>query len=251
MAFRSISVNATQAATSIVTPPAGIQNNDVLIDFAASDNSATNFTHPTSFDPVTGTPITCTRDGQRSAAAIKVAASETGNYSIGATDGICGGVLALSGRTPSTTPHRSSVANSNALNASPWSITSAAFGTPTTEVCDIVLLVFSDVGAGLDVNHDPASSGLTERADLVDSVSAFINLAVYTADDVPAGATGVYTVTGAAGSTSGWSAICLAIASGKSAAVSGTGASGTTEADIRAGGKTIVITLTGDTFIPN
>lgn len=206
MAYRSISTNNTQATSLVVTAPSGIQDGDILIAFGWSDDTGTTFGYPAGFAALTGTPLTTSFDGMRTGVALKIASSESGNYTITGSTGICGGVVCFSGRDASTTPHKSSTAVSN---VSSGTITSAAYASNTTATCDICVIVGSD-SSGVNITHSAGASGLTERADIQDTVSDFINGAVYTLDAVASGADGVYSIT-PSGNT-GWSSISIALA---------------------------------------
>jgi hypothetical protein len=89
----------------------------------------------------------------------------------------------------------------------------------------------------------------TERGS-VDVANAFAPLCI--ADKVRQTGTVTFDFTITAGGARPWGVMLTAIPEevGVSAALTGTALAGMTEADVVAGGKTIVITLTGDTFIP-
>lgn len=250
MAFRSISVNQTAATTLVVTPPAGIQDGDILVAFSVSDNAANTTTFPAGFTAVTGSPITLSSlDACRIACAIKIASSESGNYSLTSGTTILGGVAAFSGRNPSVTPHQISNNKSDTGNASPWSITSAAYGSNTTLECDIAFVATSD-GLGADAVH-AAPAGYTLDSDFTGGGANAIQGMFAHKDAVALGSSGVLTGTGTlAAAAAAWAVFSIALAIGVTAAITGTATASITEADVVTGGKTIVITLTGAQWIP-
>jgi hypothetical protein len=221
MSFRSISTVAVLGNPISVPPPAGIVDGDILTAFAVSDDAAMTFTFPAGFTQVTGSPLTTTADGQRLAVATKKAASESGNYAISGVGAgqLIGGIAAHSGRDATLFLHKVSSAVNNTLNASPWTITSAAFAAATTGVADILFIAGSDTN-GNSATHTPPS-GFTERADI--SSGTFQNMTVATKDDAAAGETGVYSGTGTSSGTSGWGVFAIALLQASGGGGGGTG----------------------------
>jgi len=207
-AFRSVATNSTATTDLIVTKPSGVVEGDVLIAFGITDDIANDYVWPSGFVAITGSAIITTADNQALGAAIKIAgASEPANYTISSTNALIGGIIAFSGNS-ATQPHRSSVANNNSANASPWTITSTAYSSTTSVACDLVTIVGSDVTTSVDAVHT-GPAGFTVRADII---SGFRNLAVSSNDAVAAGASGVLAVTGTLGGASaGWGIFSVAL----------------------------------------
>jgi len=210
MAYRSISQNTTQSSSLVVTPPSGIVDGDILIAWAVSDAATGSISWPAGFTEMSGSPLRSTWSNQSLYVALKVASSESGNYTLTATGGaIVGGVLAVSGREASVTPHRSSAVANNNGNGTPWTITSDAFASATSSTCDIIWIAGSDAGDG-PVTHTPPA-GMTERADI--SVDFALHTTVATQDAVGSGATGALAGSGAcAGAQAGWDVYAIALA---------------------------------------
>ena len=208
MAFRSIAVNETPSSSLVVTKPAGVVSGDVLVAFALNDGNAANFSWPSGFTAVTGTPINTTFDGQQLGAAIKIAGgSEPANYTITASTTIIGGIAAFSGGADPQ-PHRSSATSNDNGNASPWSITSAAFSSNTSVTSDMVIVAGSDTTTSGNVAHS-GPTGYTVQADIR---SGFINAMLSTKDSVASGESGVQTATGTlAGASSAWAVFAIAL----------------------------------------
>lgn len=250
MSYRSIATINSPAHPISVPPPSGIVDTDILIALSTDDTGSSTPSFPAGFTQPTGSPINMTTaDANTFAVALKIAASESGNYSLGSTSNICGGVIAVSGREQFVTPHRFSATTHDSFVASPWSMTSSAFPTVTTKTCDIIYIAVSD-GLAADAVHT-APAGYTLDADITDA-TGFWQFMVAHKDGVAAGETGVLTGVGTlAANSASWAVYVIALAdAGSPAAISGTAISSITEADIVTGGKTIIITLTGETWIP-
>jgi hypothetical protein len=217
MAFRSISTQPTPGNPTItVTPPAGIVNGDILVAWFVSDAASTGVQWSSGFTEVTGSPLTSSKDGQTLRAATKKANSESGNYTFGnaAGDGVAciGGVACFSNRDGTLYLHKIATGANSTANTSPWTITSGTFsGGNTTGICDIILIAGSDTGdgGGTGVTHS-TSSGFTKQADISDL--HFLHTCFETKDDVAAGETGAYSLTGTlGGQTSGWDIFAIAL----------------------------------------
>lgn len=219
MAFRSVSVNQTAAHPLSVTPPAGIVDGDILVAWSVSDASPNSQTFPAGFVQVTGSPLELSvLDGSELAVAIKVASGESGNYSLAGTANIIGGVAAFSGRDPSTTPHRVSNTKADSGHASPWTITSAAFGSATGLTCDILFIADSD-GLGADAVH-AQPSGYTLDSDFCSATPFAMQGMFAHKDGVASGETGVLAGTGTlAASSAAWSVFAIALAAGSPSAL--------------------------------
>lgn len=216
MAFRSISTTATPAAPLVITPPAGIVNDDILVFWCILDsNTPGTVTYPTGFAALTGTPINVTADGGFLYVATKKAASEAGNYTWSDTSAraAIGGVGAWSGRDPTLYLHKSSVGSSSANNNSPWNITSASYSSNTTGTCDILFIAWSDNKTSGTVTQ-AAPGGYTIRGSAL-SDGTFFNTNLSSADAVASGATGALTGTGTqVGQQAGWACASIALLDG-------------------------------------
>lgn len=214
MPFRSIAVQEANDNTITITKPDGVVEGDILVAFAVSDdNAASTFTWPTDFVELTGTPLTSSADAQTVGCAIKVAGgSEPASYDISNSgNSIIGGIAAFSGCAITGVPHQSSVGSSSIANASPWSMATAAFGSNTSEICDLIFIAGSDVTTNVDVTHTgPSAPGaFTVRADIRAGAR---NGMLSTLDSQAAGQSGALTGTGTAASASaGWNAIAIAL----------------------------------------
>lgn len=206
MAFRSISSNNVPSSTLSVTPPAGIQNGDVLVMWTTSDDSAGTLTFPAGFTKLTGSPRSSTIDGMTLEAAWKIAASESGSYQVSSSTPVIGAVACFSGIDTGTLPYRQSNGQSSVNNDSPWSMTTAAFSSNTDVTCDLVFIGASD-GPGTPVHSGP--SGYTIRADIA---SGIIAGALSSQDAVASGVTGADSMIGTdAGHAAGWGAFHIAL----------------------------------------
>lgn len=209
MAFRSIETNSTTATDLVVTKPAGVVSGDILVAFGVSDGEVGTYTWPTGFTEVTGSPVSTTADAQLLGVAIKVAGgSEPANYTITVSSNtIIGGIAAFSGAV-STQPHRVSATTNNSANASPWTMTSAAFSSSTAVICDLVVIAGSDTLTSVDVVHS-GPPGYNLQADIR---SGFRNGMLSTKNSVATEETGVLSATGTlGGATAGWGIIAVAL----------------------------------------
>ena len=251
MAFRSISTNNVAATGLVVTPPAGIVDGDILVAWTVNDAGSGATTWPSGFVEGPASPQIMAGSGFDASTfryALKVASSESGNYTLTGATAVIGGVAAFSGRVQSTTPHRDSGALSDVGNASPFNINSAAFSSATSTECDIIVIAQAD-GASADIAFAPPT-GYTEDADVDESSGLHIRQFMFAHKDaVASGETGSLTSTGT-GATAAWAVFAIALAAPASAALSGTATASITEADVVAGGKTIIATLTNDTYVP-
>lgn len=212
MAFRSISTNNAPATSLVVTAPAGIVDGDILVAWSVSDASGNNQLFPAGFVAVTGSPQDLSVfDASQFAVAIKVASGESGNYTLTGTAAIIGGVACFSGRTSSTTPHKVSATKADSSHASPYTITSAAFGSATTLTSDIIYIAESD-GATNDITHT-APSGYTFDADICQTANFERQFVFAHKDGVASGETGTLSSTGT-GSAAAWAAFAIALADG-------------------------------------
>ena len=251
MAYRSISTNNAPATGLVVTPPAGIADGDILVAWSLNDASTGATTWPAGFAEGTASPLSMSSfDASTFRYALKIASGESGNYTITGATAIIGGIAAFSGRTQSTTPHKDSGAISDTGNASPYTITSAAFGSATTATCDIIWIATAD-GTGSNQTFTQPST-YTLDADICQTATFERQFAFAHKDGVASGETGALSGSGA-GAAAGWSvfAIALSAASPPAAALSGTVTASITESDIVTGGKTIILTLSDTTWIPS
>lgn len=219
MAYRSIATTATPAHPLVIAAPAGIVNDDTLVLWVVlDDQNVHTFTPPAGFTALTGFPLQLNSvggtDGGGMYVATKKAASESGSYSTSNSGAIAmtGGIVCLSGRDTVSYLHRSSVGSNNTANNSAWNITSAAFGSVTSGVCDLVFIGMSDNKTSGTVAHT-APSGHTTRANVSDA--GFHNSFCSTQDGVASGATGALTGIGTqAAQQSGWACASIALLGG-------------------------------------
>ena len=124
--------------------------------------------------------------------------------------------------------------------------TAIATGNLVTTEDAIILGVATQVSAAATIALTPDATKYTEDQHDYDGDGYYPYSGCHRTT-VPIGA-GTYTVTWVAASSVGWRCTAVAI-SDAPATLTGTAAAGITEADIVTGGKTIILTLTGDTFI--
>lgn len=211
--FETLSFNNVNDGNLVVDLPSGTVAGNILVVFCADEDNAGTYTWPSGFTAVTGTPVTSTADAMKMGVAIKVATgSEPANYTIvDSTSGSICIMVRVSGGNTTGVPHRSSVGNSNASNASPWSMTTASFSGGNTSAKSVILLIAgSDVTSTADVVCTPPGGyTIPTNGDIRDG---FRNLCFAYQNNVAAGATGALTMTGtAAGITSGWGAVAIAL----------------------------------------
>lgn len=215
MAYRSIASTATPAHPLVIAAPAGIVDGDILVLWVVVDNqNAITYTPPAGFTALTGFPLSLNNgggtDGGGMYVAYKKASSESGTYSTSnnLTEAMNGGIVCVSARDAAGFLHRSSIGTNNTANNSPWNITSAAFGTVTAGLCDVVFIGWSDNKTTGAVTH-AGPAGHTKRADVN---SGFYNSFCSTQDAVASGATGALTGTGTqASQQAGWACACIAL----------------------------------------
>lgn len=218
MGYRSISTVTTPAIPLAIPAPAGIQNDDILILWVVvDDQNVISYTPPAGFTAFSGFPLQLNSsggtDGGGMWAGYKKAASESGSYSItnSGSDTMNGGIVCISGCDPSAFLHRSSIGTNNTANASPWTMTTAAFSSNTSATCTFVYLGMSDNKPSGTVTH-AAPSGMTKQADVSDGT--FSNSFCATQDSVASGETGARSAVGTGGGlASGWACVCIALAS--------------------------------------
>ncbi len=213
MAFRSISTNNVIATNLVVTAPAGIADQDILVAWSLNDATSGATTWPSGFTEDTSvSPILLTSfDACTFRYAMKIASGESGNYTITGASQIIGGVAAFSGRVQSTTPHKSSAAKSDTGNASPFNINSAAFSSNTTSSADIFLIAVAD-GATANITF-AAPAGYNLDADISEA-SPFTRQFMFAHQDgVASGASGATTSTGT-GASAAWGVFAVALADG-------------------------------------
>lgn len=248
MAFRSIGTNQVAATNLVVPAPSGIVDGDILVAVTVNDATTGVTTWPSGFVEGPASPQTMSSfDTSVFRYAIKVASSESGDYTLTGANQIIGCVACFSGRVQSTTPHRDSGTKSDVGNASPYTITSAAFSSATSAPADILWIASAD-GTGSDQTFT-APSGYTKDCDLSGTVDNSRQFALAHKDGVAAGETGALAGSGA-GASAAWSVFAIALAAPATCALTGTATAGITEADIVAGGKTIIATLTNETYLP-
>lgn len=239
--YRSTSSVAGGLRTScVITPPAGLADGDIMELHFYLESTAVTVTLPAGF---TQKRLIQLSSGNifRHYICWKRASGESGNYTItwGGSNIFCQAVMhAFSGCIATGDPYNTE--NGTFSNTTP--IPNVSITTTVNECllswasCHWVSTTVSGLSGG----------GLTwtERYDPGDDVSA---------GTAPKTTAGAVTVSATNANTSdgftAWVGALLPVPPG-TAAVTGT-LDGATEADVRAGGRTIVITLTDDTFIPS
>lgn len=192
VAFRSIDGTFTDGVQAVtVVAPSGIVNDDILIAIASHEHGGTtSITWPTGFtefisqDHGTGAPF--------GGAAWKLAASESGNYTmtfVGGSNAMSEGiVVALSGGH-TITPINASGADD--ANDSAGEFTAVCPDINTTADCLIIRAGGSRLGDGAFTNGGPTS---TERRDANSGGSTNAHF-LYTEDATVNGATNTATIT--------------------------------------------------------
>lgn len=250
--YRDSTTNSGTSTTPSVAVPTGVQSGDIVILVATIDASAADFETadwPSGFTELAETDNTL--DGQSTAIGWKrLTGSDSGSYTFGSVgasgDWICQ-AYAISGRHASNNPVATSNTN-NSGNSSPVSVT--ATGVTAVAGDDLLWVSAPDVSAtGIGNGHTNPTNYTEEE----DAENGWSNLSGAIRQNVSAGATGNITGTfSLTGGTSAWTAFLVRVpvaAVAVSAALTGTITSSTTESDIRAGGKTIILTLTNDTWV--
>jgi hypothetical protein len=247
-AFRSASNGAYSAkVNTTVNAPAGIVDGDVLIFFLfiAISGTPPTPTPPAGFTALAGFPSAqfgLSGFNARVYAWWKIAASESGSYTATHSSASSqGSMLAVSGA------HQTAPIDPNPTVNTGTGTTTTALGLTTDKDGDLLIFIGTDWGTTANNLTPPSGSTptFTERQDVALTYIATGNLAT-------AGATGNKTITNNSSATDPWSGSLIAVTGPDPAAtatLSGTALNNITESDIVAGGKTIVITLSGDTFI--
>lgn len=239
--------NASRS-NSVLVAPAGIQNGDILVAFLDVGNAASPaVTPPGSFVEVSGYPIVRSRTDPwyvNTHCYVKVASGESGNYTFTHTTAYTQGMIyCISGADTanpvSPTPTKASHDYTSMDN--PFTITAPGITTPRDG--SVVIFV---AGTWDFMNTDPPTGSTPTFSEDLDDAVFFLASGVKST----AGATGDKSVN-ISMSTDVWGAglVCIQAAGGPSAALTGTITGSITEADIVAGGKTIILTLTGDTWV--
>lgn len=237
------------ASGSINCPvPTGVQAGDIVILTATNDYVGYDFASrkPTGFTTLYTSAVTT--DGQTVWIGWKrLTGADSGSYTF--TDAgnpgawVCQAV-ALRGRHATNPP----VATENIDNTGSGNpVTITATGVTALVADDIVWVSAPDVSAtGIGNGHTPPTN-YTEQAD---AENGFSNLSIALRQNVSAGATGSISGTLALTSgTAGWVAYLVRVPSIATIALTGTVTASITEADIVNGGKTIILTITNDTWI--
>lgn len=251
MGYEAISTN-NAPSTSLVVGAAAlgtITDGELLVGWSTSDSGTSTPGFPAGFDPATGSPIRLSSfDANTFALDIKVASSESGDYTFTSTgNAAIGGMVRVSGRVPSTTPHRVSTGKSDSSNPSPQTIASPAFSDGvTTAPCTVLFVAIVD-GTGSDSTF-AAPAGYTLAADICQTATFERQFMVAYKDNVAAGFDGVLSGS-ATGNAGAWACFTVALAAPATCALTGTATASITEADIVSGGKTIIATLTNDTYV--
>lgn len=254
MAYRDSTTAGGWTTTPSVAVPSGVQSGDIVILVACVDATASDFETadwPTGFTELADVDITT--EGQSAAIGWKrLTESDSGSYTFGAIhasaqDWVCQ-AFAFSGRHATDPPVATSAIN-NSSNSSPVTVTATGVTAVTGD--DILWVSAPDVSASGIGNGHTAPTDYTEKEDAEYNLS---NISGAVRENVSAGATGdisgTLTLTSGA---AGWAAFLVRIpaAPPPAAAITGTVTASITEADIVTGGKTIIITLTGDTWVNN
>ena len=191
MAYRDSTSNSASAASSVVvTAPAGIQNDDILIAVVQwGGNEDQTITWPSGFTQLT------TSNGANNAStfatAWKRASSESGNYTIQAqaTDFGAAAISVYSGRHTTNAPVAATPSVDNTQTASPRSCPTT--GITAVEGDDIVYCL-CQVDGSADWAHTPPTN-YTEREEV--GPGSWVDVSLSDRENVSAGATGTLTGT--------------------------------------------------------
>lgn len=248
VAYRSSrSTTYASRTNTTITAPAGIQNNDVLIILFGIGASGTPPAPapPAGFNIITGFPTTETDAGGfkvKTYAWYKIASGESGNYTITHSSAASQGYMAaVSGADIADPFHQNPTTNTGSGTVS------TALGLTTPAENSLVMYLGSDWGDSSNALSPPTGTTPTfiERLD-----PGTVSGIMYVADGVLAtqSATGNKTQTNnSAGNPWMASLICINPVVPASAVITGT-ITTAQEADIVSGGKTITVTLSGDTW---
>jgi hypothetical protein len=213
-------LDSTTASGASPTPsvavPAGVQADNIVILVCGMDDATAVFETadwPAGFTELG--EVTLTGDGQEVAVGWKrLTGADSGSYTFGSVtanpspDWVCQ-AYAFSGRHKLSPPVISTIAENNAANTTPVSVT--ANGVTAVDGDDLLMLSVPDVRASGAANGHDAPASYVERED---AENLWANLAGFTRDGVNAGATGNITATlNLSTSSSGWAAILVRLPS--------------------------------------
>src|SRR3990167_7389501 len=244
-------INQGSRTNTTITAPASIADNDILRIFfwlAAEPGPPPTPTPPTGFSQLLASD-TLTGLGGSATGEMKVwvwekrASSESGDYTV--THGSAFSLAYMEvvrGAVASGSAEDFAVTQNPQTNNSTYTATG---GTTTVTGSFVTFFVgaWNTIGATPPPGTTPT---YTERYDVTEGYAANGIL-------IPDGATGNETASGASQTATGGSISVLASvkAIAPTAAVTGTVTATITESDIVAGGKTIIVTLTNDTYVSN
>lgn len=213
MTYRSsaIAKSSVNVSSLVVTAPAGVATNDVVVGGCTRDGGTGTITLPTGFTQLASSPLASTLDGEIGAAGYKVEsgtppANYTFTFSV-AND--CVAALSAHSSIDNATPlNQSSGAANSSSNASPMNVNATGF--TTTQTCDLIYLCMPDWNTSGTARSYTAPTGFTLRQS--DASTNFSTMALCTRDAVAAGATGTITgVATSAGNSGGWMTFLIAL----------------------------------------
>ncbi|HTG26113.1 MAG TPA: hypothetical protein VK681_39310 [Reyranella sp.] len=197
MPYRSFDAQLTAASNPICNKPPGTSIDDILTAVLPCDNGgAGTVTGPAGWSHVTGSPLNSGSDGQTLFVMQKKAGGaepSTYQFTNNQGDPMRLWILAHSGEDPAAFLHRVSALVSSTTFNSTWNMLSAAFGSVTTAICDLIFIGSNDTATGGTLTHTPPG-GFTEKVDDSDAGKLDVEIAIQ--DSVGAGATGSLTGTG-------------------------------------------------------
>ena len=245
LAFRSANFANTGgvSSTNSVGPPAGTADDDILIYSLARAIVSGAITWPTGFTEISDT----THDGGSTACAWKRASSESGSYQSSWTGvtRVCGVIFAISGANTTGTPFTAGTAATgtgttpDAPNVDPGSSDDRLAMAICGQEGKGTTRFTAPSGYTLPTSGEGGTTGLGSEDDYC-GIGCFYK--TYTGQSENPG-------TATSSVTDGWAAQTLIFDPQPTAAITGTATATIDEADVVAGGKTIVTTLTSDTWV--
>ena len=231
---QTTSTGYTTGTSHVLTMPAGIAAGDLLIAFFSSSGPSTQ-TYSGSwaelYDMATGATL----------AGVGVWLTAAGGDTLTVTSSISVDAMhviyRISGQHASSAPEAGTSATGNSANPDPPTL-SPSWGSETTLW---LAAMHHDAGTISVIPTNYTDS--IKKDDAGSPIIGTARRALTAASDDP----GTFTVS----AIEAWVAQTVAVrpAAGGSTALTGTATASITETDIRAGGKTIILTLTGDTFV--
>jgi hypothetical protein len=206
MAYRSSNQNSANATSVVVTAPAGIADNDILvIALQSGGNEDQVVTWPSGFTELSTSNMA--NNSSTVACAWKRASGESGNYTVSTTTGDykAAAMAAYSGRDTVSAPAVVATIN-NTSSISPRSCD--ATGVTAVQGDDIVYFLCQNNG-GITFTHSPPTN-YTERVEA--TPGSWVSLSLSDRENVSVGATGTLTGTlTQAGESTGFGAFVIRI----------------------------------------